>query len=99
MENKAPDAGTALPDVSRVDGSIEKSTATITSADATTLTASLEDRAGQPQVITIDLGATPFYAGDAMCAPGALAVGTKVGVAYHLDDAGTLIADSVLLMP
>jgi len=98
-EDKAPAPGTALPGVSVVDDSTEKSTATITASDATTLTATLDDRAGETQAITIDVAATPFYAGDAICVPGVLAVGDEIGVAYHLDAAGTLVADSVMLMP
>jgi hypothetical protein len=31
--------------------------------------------------------------------PGALAVGTELGVAYHFDDAGAVVSDAVKLMP
>ena len=97
--DEAPDTGTVLPGVSLPADSIEKSRATITAADATTLTATLDDRSGQTPTITIDIATTPFYAGDTVCVPGALAVGEEIGVAYHIGDADTFVADVVMLMP
>lgn len=98
---KIADVGSAnsLPGDSLPSDAIEKSLATIDAADATTLTVTLVDRPGPATTMTIDVAATQFYAGNTVCMPGILAAGDEVGVAYHLDEAGNLVADSVLLMP
>jgi hypothetical protein len=57
------------------------------------------DASGQETSLAIDLASTPFYAGDTQCVPGALAVGTELGVAYYFDDAGAVVSDAVMLMP
>jgi len=94
---KGEDVG-SLPGSSVPVEANEKSRATITSADATTIVATIEDRAGEPATITIDIATATFYAGNTVCAPGVLNVGDELGVAYHIDDAGTLVADAVLLI-
>jgi hypothetical protein len=80
-------------------GQAQKAQATITAADAATLTATLDDREEQTAPFTIDLATTPFSVDDRLCAPGALAVGTEINLAYHLDETGNVVADAVGLMP
>ena len=72
---------------------------TITAVDATSVTVTLDDGSEPAGTFAIDLATTPFYAGDAPCVPGALTVGQAIGVAYHFDDAGNLVADVALLVP
>ena len=97
--DKTPAGATEGPNVSVPGEPTEKTSATITAADATTLTASLEDRLGQPVTVTIDIATTPFYADGTVCTPGVLAVGDEIGVAYHLGDGGIIVADAVMLLP
>jgi hypothetical protein len=81
-------------------GPTRKSPGTITAVGPTTIDVTLETAIGEPGTpLVIDLAATTFYAGDTTCAPVALTVGTAVGVAYHLDEAGAPVSDAVLLLP
>jgi hypothetical protein len=80
-------------------GPTAKSHATIAAVDATSITVTLDDNAAPTKTAAIDIANTVFYAGDTVCAPGLLTVGTALGVAYHLGDTGDVIADAVMLMP
>jgi hypothetical protein len=95
----APATKIVVPGATLQPGPTGKGVATITSVDATSINVTLDDRWGQARTFAIDTAAVPFYAGDTHCAPGALAVGAQVGVAYHLDDSGNVVADSALLLP
>jgi hypothetical protein len=86
--------GPALPP-----GPTAKGPGTITAVDAASITVTLEVAPGQMSTIDIDPATTSFYAGNTACTPGVLPVGQKLGVAYHLDDAGNIVADAALLMP
>ena len=88
-----------LPGASLSPGSTEKSRGTVVGSDATSISVTVVDATGQERTFAIDLAGTPFYAGDAQCVPGALAVGAEVGVAYHFDDAGAVVGDAVMLIP
>ena len=92
-------AKTALPGPSLPAGPTEKSRGTVVGVDATSISVTVVDAAGQERTIAIDLASTLFYAGDTQCMPGALAVGSEVGVAYHFDDAGAVVSDAVMLIP
>ena len=95
---KADEQG-AVPGPQLKPGPTDKSMATITAVDATSITVMLDDAAEPARTFAIDLATTPFYAGDAPCVPGALTVGQAIGVAYHFDDAGALVSDVALLVP
>jgi len=88
-----------LPGPSLPPGPTETPRRTVVGADTTSATATIADTSGQDRTITIDLAATPFYAGDTTCAPGVLAVGTELGVAYHFDNAGEVVTDAAMLVP
>lgn len=94
-----PDTKIVVPGPTLPPGPTEKSVGTITGTDATSINVTLDDRSGQATTFAIDLASTPFYAGDTRCVPGSLTVGTTLGVAYHFDDAGSVISDDVMLMP
>jgi hypothetical protein len=94
----APDR-IVLPGASLPPGPTAKSLATITAVDATSITVSFDDAAGEARTSAIDLGSTPFYAGDTQCVPGSLTVGTAIAVAYHFGDADNVISDAVILLP
>ena len=95
---KADEQG-VVPSPQLPPGPTDKSMATITAVDATSITVMLDDAAEPARTFAIDLATTPFYAGDAPCVPGALTVGQAIGVAYHFDDAGALVSDVALLVP
>jgi hypothetical protein len=90
-----PDA----PPTDAAPGATGKSIATVSGVDAGTLTVTLTDESAPTSPVAIDLAATPFYAGNTQCTPGALTVGMQLGVGYHLGDAGQVVADIVILMP
>ena len=94
-----PDTNIVVPGATLSPGPTEKSLGTITTVDAASITVTLDDRSGQTRTFAIDLANTPFLAGDTSCVPGSLTVGTALGVAYHFDDAGNVVSDSVLLIP
>ncbi len=101
-DDKAAAAGATVPGATIiVDGGVlpagptAKSPGTITAVGPTSIDVTLDEADAH---LTIDLAATPFYAGDTTCAPGVLTVGTPVGVAYHLED-GNPVSDAVLLLP
>jgi hypothetical protein len=87
------------PDPNVAPAAIGKSMATVSGVDPTSITVTLTDESAPPSPVTIDPATTPFYAGNTQCAPGALTVGTPLGVGYHLGDAGQVVADIVILMP
>jgi hypothetical protein len=93
-----PDATVVVPGASLPPGPTGKSKGIITAVDATSITVTLDDGGGQVTTVVIDVATAPFYAGDSPCTPGALAVGTELGVAYHLDDTGNVVVDDVMLM-
>ena len=94
-----PDSKVVVPGPVLASGPTEKAMGTIVSVDASSITVTLTDQSGQAQTLTIDPATTPFYADATLCTPGLLTVGTQVGVAFHLDDAGKAIADDALLVP
>lgn len=98
-EDKAPAAATEGANISVPGEPTEKANATITAADATTVTASFEDPVGQPATVTIDIATTTFYADQTVCAPGVLTVGDQIGIAYHLGDGDIILANAVMLIP
>ena len=59
----------------------------------------LIDQSGQARTSAFGLASTPFYADATLCTPGALTVGTQIGVAFHLEDEGNAIADDAMLVP
>ncbi len=87
------------PDPDVAPAAVGKSMATVSSVDPTSITVALTDESAPTSPVTIDPAATPFYAGNTQCAPGALTVGTQLGVGYHIGDAGQVVADIVILMP
>ena len=72
---------------------------TITDVATSSVTVSLTDQSGQARTVVIDLATTLFYAGDTHCLPGTLTVGSSLGVAFHLGDADSVIADAVMVTP
>jgi hypothetical protein len=88
-----------LPGPSLPPGPTEKARATVIGVDAASINVTIVDASGQERTVAIDLASTQFYAGDTQCVPGALAVGTELGVAYHFDDAGAIVSDAVMVMP
>jgi hypothetical protein len=92
-------AKVVLPGPALPPGPTEKARGTVVGADATSISVTVADASGQEKTFAVDLASTPFYAGDTQCAPGALAVGAEVGVAYHFDDAGAVVGDAVMLIP
>ena len=98
-EDKAPEGTSEGANVSVPGEPTEKASATITAADATTVTASLEDPLGQPATATIDIATTTFYADQTVCSPGVLTVGDEIGIAYHLDEGDTIVVNAVMLVP
>ncbi|MCU1502479.1 MAG: hypothetical protein JWM12_1833, partial [Ilumatobacteraceae bacterium] len=80
-------------------GPTEKALGTIAALDATSITVTLDDQSGQTRTFAIDLATTRFDVGDTPCVPGSLDAGAQLGVAFHFDDAGNLIADNVMLVP
>jgi hypothetical protein len=90
-----PDA--PAPDVAP--GATGKSMATVSNVDPASVTVTLTDESAPTVPVTIDVAETPFYAGNTQCTPGPMALGTPLGVGYHVGDAGQVIADIVILMP
>ncbi|HEY0520887.1 MAG TPA: hypothetical protein VGC84_15440 [Ilumatobacteraceae bacterium] len=88
-----PVAGNPAP------GPTAKSTGTITSVGGTSIEVTVHPEPGPDLTFAVDIAGTVFYAGNTVCAPTALTVGAPIGVAYHFDDAGTVVADDVLLLP
>lgn len=88
-----------LPASSLSPGPTEKSRGTVVGGDASSISVTVVDATGQERTFAVDLASTPFYAGDTQCVPGALAAGTEVGVAYHIDEAGAVVSDAVMLIP
>jgi hypothetical protein len=97
--NALPDSTAVVPGPVLPAGPTEKAMGSIVSVDASSVTVTLTDQSGKLQTLTIDPATTSFYADATVCAPGVLTVGTQVGVAFHLDDAGNAIADDALLVP
>ena len=93
------DATIELPGPSLPAGPTEKSVGTIASVDASSITVTLTDQSGQTRTLAVDSATTPFYAGDSVCVPGSLAVGQELGVAFHFDDAGNVVADAAMFIP
>jgi len=94
-----PDKSIDLPGPSLPPGPTGKARGTVIASDATSVTVTIADTSGQDTTITIDLAGTPFYAGDTTCDPGALAVGTVLGVAYHLGSDGAVVTDAAMVLP
>ena len=98
-ESSTAESAIVLPGPSLPDGPTAKSAGTITGVGASSISVTLDEASGQTGAIDIDLSTTMFYAGNTQCTPGSLTIGTAVGVAYHLDDVGNLIADATMLIP
>jgi hypothetical protein len=87
------------PEPSVAPAATGKSLATVDSVDPTSITITLTDESAPSTPLIVDLAATPFFVGPTRCAPGAMTVGTQLGVGYHLGDAGQAVADIAILMP
>ena len=94
-----PDAKIVVPGASVQPGPTDKTRGTVVDSDATSISVTIIDATGQEQTVPVDLASTVFYAGDTQCVPNALPVGSEVGVAYHLDEAGAVVSDAVMLIP
>jgi hypothetical protein len=95
-DGKAPDDNSTQVPSSAVAASTDKSRATVTATEGTTITLSLAHDDGSPTTAAADSTSVPFFAGDTQCAPGDIAVGTTLGAAYHVYGGNTII-DALML--
>jgi hypothetical protein len=97
IETKA-DGSIVLPGPPLATAATSKSLGTITAVTDTSITVTL-DGGEDSKTATVDLASTPFYADAGVCRPTGLTVDTKVGIAFHLDDTSSVVADAILLIP
>jgi hypothetical protein len=93
-----PDASIKLPGPTLAPGPTSKALATITAATDTSITVTVHGGDDDGKTATADTTSTPFYTNDGTCRPTDLAVGTEVGIAFHLDETSGVVADAILLI-